>query len=66
VVTITTVGYGDYLATTGKEMILVVVFALIGSIIIGYNLNAMGNLIDKMVENDKIYDEKLKKLNKFM
>jgi hypothetical protein len=60
------VGYGDYLATTWREMILVVVFALIGSIIIGYNLNAMGNLIDKMVENDKIYDEKLKKLNKFM
>lgn len=65
-ITIVTVGYGDFSAKSGIEMIMVIVFSLISSVVIGYNLNSIGNLIDKMVENDRFYDDKLKKLNKYM
>ena len=47
-------------------MIMVIIFSLISSVVIGYNLNSIGNLIDKMIEKDRFYDEKLKKLNMYM
>lgn len=65
VITISTVGYGDFSPVTSIEMIFVIIFTLQGSIMMGYNLNAIGNLIDKLGEHDNLYNDKLKKNNRF-
>jgi hypothetical protein len=46
VITITTIGYGDISPTTGPEKILVICIALMGCIMMGYNINTVGNLIE--------------------
>lgn len=66
IITISTVGYGDLSPVTSIEMLFVIAYTLLGSIVMGYNLNAIGNLIEKLGESDKIYDDKLKRINKFM
>jgi Ion channel len=66
VITLTTTGYGDISPVSSLEKMIVIIFSLISCIVIGYNLNAIGNLIQQLGENDKVYMEQLKKVNRYL
>ena len=55
IITLSTIGYGDIIPITPREKILVIFYALIGSIMMGYNINLIGNLIDQLGERERTF-----------
>ena len=62
IITLSTIGYGDIIPVTPQEKILVIFYALIGSIMMGYNINMIGNLIDQLGERERTFKSKMRKV----
>lgn len=60
--TLTTVGYGDIVATNNGERLYVLCTLLIGAIVFGYVLSSVGDLISNIDPNASAVDDKLKEV----
>jgi hypothetical protein len=43
-----TVGFGDYAATNSAEALCLIFIEMLSCIILAYNINCVGNIIDKL------------------
>jgi hypothetical protein len=64
--TLTTVGYGDIVATNNGERLYVLVTLLIGAIVFGYVLSSVGDLISNIDPNTTIVQDELNKIKNYM
>ena len=64
--TMMTVGYGDIVPQNSLEMVFTVITIFGGCIIVGYNINQIGNIFKDMGKENKKIQDNIAKINKFM
>ena len=64
--TMMTVGYGDIVPQNPYEMIFTVITIFCGCIIVGFNINKIGNIFQDMKKETEETEENISKINKFM
>ena len=65
-VTMMTVGYGDIVPQNSLEISFTVITIFVGCIIVGYNINKIGNIFHDMNKEVEKIQENINKINKFM
>ncbi|EAR91733.2 cation channel family protein (macronuclear) [Tetrahymena thermophila SB210] len=65
VVTMTTIGYGDFTAQTKLEKLLMIFIAFFSCGIFGYTINSIGNILYDFKQKRDLYLQELAKINKY-
>ncbi|KAL4488980.1 hypothetical protein ABPG73_005467, partial [Tetrahymena malaccensis] len=65
VVTMTTIGYGDFTAQTQLEKLLMIFIAFFSCGIFGYTINSIGNILYDIKQKRDLYLQELAKINKY-
>ncbi|EWS75469.1 cation channel family protein (macronuclear) [Tetrahymena thermophila SB210] len=65
VVTMTTIGYGDFTAQTQLEKLLMIFIAFFSCGIFGYTINSIGNILYDFKQKRDLYLQELAKINKY-
>ncbi|KAL4460793.1 hypothetical protein ABPG72_015852 [Tetrahymena utriculariae] len=65
IVTMTTIGYGDFTAQTQLEKLLMIFIAFFSCGIFGYTINSIGNILYDFKQKRDLYLQELAKINKY-
>ncbi|EAR96163.2 cation channel family protein (macronuclear) [Tetrahymena thermophila SB210] len=65
IVTMTTIGYGDFTAQTKLEKFLMIFIAFFSCGIFGYTINSIGNILQDFKQRKDLYLQELAKINKY-
>ncbi|KAL4504267.1 hypothetical protein ABPG72_021105 [Tetrahymena utriculariae] len=65
IVTMTTIGYGDFTAQTKLEIMLMIFIAFFSCGIFGYTINSIGNILQDFKQRKDLYLQELAKINKY-
>ncbi|KAL4459350.1 hypothetical protein ABPG74_017963 [Tetrahymena malaccensis] len=65
IVTMTTIGYGDFTAQTKLEKFLMIFIAFFSCGIFGYTINSIGSILSDFKQRKDLYLQELAKINKY-
>ncbi|EWS74312.1 cation channel family protein (macronuclear) [Tetrahymena thermophila SB210] len=65
IVTMTTIGYGDFTAQSQLEKLLMIFVAFFSCGIFGYTINSIGNILYDFKQKQDLYLQELAKVNKY-
>ncbi|EWS75470.1 cation channel family protein (macronuclear) [Tetrahymena thermophila SB210] len=65
IVTMTTIGYGDFTAQTHLEKFLMIFVAFFSCGIFGYTINSIGNILYDIKQKRDLYLQEIAKINKY-